>query len=372
MTQDSRPTRRDALIRAGKAAGVLGAAAFVARRAYDRGGWSVAHANGRREVRDFRRGDHGGPSDFAVAHAVAGGATPTQLAARVVDALGGMRRFVSRGDRVVIKPNIGWDRTPLQAANTNPELVAAVVRLALDAGAREVVVTDASCNDPGRCFQRSGIWTRAHRAGANVVLPAEHRFRTMRLRGEVLDEWPVYRNLIEADKVINMPVAKHHNLARYTAAMKNWYGVLGGRRNRLHQSIDVSVADLATFMRPTLTIVDGVRVLLRNGPQGGNVDDTRRMDTVIASIDQVAADAYGCTLIDQRPENLAYLRMGQERGIGTMDWHTLRPREIAFDAHGQSATHALVVPDGVAPADAARAINLALLDAPAIFLSTPA
>ena len=128
-----------------------------------------------------------------------------------------------------------------------------------------MIVTDASCNDPGRCFQRSGIWSRAHRAGAQVVLPADHRFRSMRLRGEVLDEWPVYRTLIEADCVINMPVAKHHNLARYTAAMKNWYGVLGGRRNRLHQSIDMSVADLATFMRPTLTIVDAVRVLLRNG-----------------------------------------------------------------------------------------------------------
>jgi uncharacterized protein (DUF362 family) len=275
-----------------------------------------------------------------------------------LDALGGMRRFVSRGDVVVLKPNIGWDRTPMQAANTNPEVVAQLVTLCLDAGARRVVVTDASCNDPGRCFQRSGIWARAHRAGAEVVLPAEHRFRTMRLRGEVLDEWPVYRTLIEADKVINVPVAKHHNLAKYTAAMKNWYGTLGGRRNRLHQNIDVSIADLATFMRPTLTVVDALRVLLRNGPQGGNVDDTRRMNTLLATVDQVAADAYGCTLIDQRPEHLAYLRMGEERGLGTTRWQNLRPRELALDLHGRAQRHTLVVPQGSDPAAVARAIHL--------------
>jgi uncharacterized protein (DUF362 family) len=353
---DPRPTRREALIRTGKALGVLAGAGLIARTRYDRGGWVVEGAGGTREVRDYRIADHGGVSDFAVAHG-AEGCSPTALVEQAVAAIGGMRRFISRGDIVVIKPNIGWDRTPIQAANTNPEVVATVVRLVLDAGAKRVVVTDASCNDPGRCFQRSGIWTRAHAAGAEVMLPAEHRFRTMRLRGEVLDEWPVYRTLIEADKVINIPVAKHHNLARYTAAMKNWYGTLGGRRNRLHQNIDVSVADLATFMRPTLTIVDAVRVLLRNGPQGGNVDDTRRMNTVVATIDQVAADAYGCTLIGQRPENLAYLRMAEERHIGTTQWQTLRPREIALDTYDRPNRYALVVPSEFDAATIARAIH---------------
>ncbi len=353
---DPRPTRREALIRTGKALGVLAGAGLVARLRYERGGWNAQAARGAREVRDYRLADRGGASDFAVAHGV-DGASPAALVEHAVAALGGMRRFVSRGDVVVIKPNIGWDRTPIQAANTNPEVVATVVRLALDAGAKRVVVTDASCNDPGRCFQRSGIWTRAHRAGADVVLPAEHRFRTMRLRGEVLDEWPVYRTLIEADKVINCPVAKHHNLAKYTAAMKNWYGTLGGRRNRLHQSIDASIADLATFMRPTLTVLDGVRVLLRNGPQGGNVDDTRRMNTVVATIDQVAADAYGCTLIGQRPENLAYLRMAEERRLGTTQWQSLRPREVALDEHGRAERYAIAVPDLADPASVARSIH---------------
>ena len=200
--------------------------------------------------------------------------------------------------------------------------------MAYEAGAKNVVVTDASCNDPNRCFQRSGIWRAAYAKGAEIIVPAEHRFRGMRLKGEVLDDWPVYTPLVQADKLINVPVAKHHNLAKYTGAMKNWYGALGGRRNRLHQSIDLSVADLATFMRPTLTVLDATRVLLRNGPQGGNVDDTRVLNQVIASIDQVAIDAYGCTLIGQKRENIPYLKMGQERGLGTMQWETLRLREV--------------------------------------------
>ena len=121
-----------------------------------------------------------------------------------------------------------------------------------------------------------------------------------------------------------MPVAKHHNLAKFTAAMKNWYGLLGGRRNRLHQNIDVSIADLATFMQPTLTVIDATRVLMRNGPQGGNIADAKDMHMVIASIDQVAADAYACGLIGVKAEELPYLKMGHERGLGTMYWENLR------------------------------------------------
>ena len=110
--------------------------------------------------------------------------------------------------------------------------------------------------------------------------------------------------------------------------MKNWYGVLGGRRNRLHQNIDTSIADLATFMRPTLTVVDAVRVLVRNGPQGGNIDDTKEMHTVVASVDQVAADAFACTLIGQHRDNLPYLKMAHDRLIGTMYWENLRVKEV--------------------------------------------
>ncbi len=333
-----RPSRREVLTRVGAMAGVLGAAAIGARLSWDHGGFGVAQSSAARQVRDYRLAERDAEhAQLAIARAApkeAGDdsphptATPEQLVRRAVEAMGGIGKFVSRGDVVVVKPNIGWDRMPIHAANTNPEVVGAVVRLAFEAGAKKVVVADGSCNDPNRCFQRSGIWRAAYELGADVVLPQEHRFRTMRLKGDVLDEWPIFTTLVDADKVINVPVAKHHNLAKFTAAMKNWYGVLGGRRNRLHQNIDTSIADLATFMRPTLVVMDAWRVLMRNGPQGGNIDDAKDMHTVIASVDQVAADAFGCTLIGQKRENLSYLAMGEQRGLGTSHWENLRVREV--------------------------------------------
>jgi uncharacterized protein (DUF362 family) len=317
-------TRRELLKRVGSGAAVLGGAAALGKLAYDPGGFDLAKSRSAPQTRDFRVGGAGLPADLAIAKDGA----PADLVRRAVDALGGMTRFVSRGDVVVVKPNIGWDRAPIHAANTNPEVVAEVVRLAFDAGAKKVVVTDASCNEPNRCFQRSGIWRATYELGAHVVIPSEGLFKGMRLKGEVLDDWPIYTPLVNADKVINVPVAKHHNLAVYTGAMKNWYGLLGGRRNRLHQNIDVSIADLATFMQPTLTVLDAVRVLMRNGPQGGNIADARDLHTVIASVDQVAADSLGCTLVHKTPEEVRYLAMGESRGLGTRDWRSLRVAEV--------------------------------------------
>ncbi len=311
---------------------MLAASAVLGRALRDRGGFGVAQSGATRQVRDYRIATASQElAELAIARPRPDDQeppTPDTLVRRAVDAMGGMQRFVSRGDVVVIKPNIGWDRMPVHAANTNPDVVAAVIKLVFDAGAKRVVVADGSCNDPNRCFQRSGIWRAAYNLGAEVVLPQEHRFRNMRLKGDVLDEWPIFTTLVEADKVINVPIAKHHNLAKYTAAMKNWYGVLGGRRNRLHQNIDTSIADLATFMRPSLVIVDAIRVLMRNGPQGGNMDDAKDKHTILATVDQVAADAYGCTLIGQHRDNLPYLKMGHERGLGTMYWETLRVKEV--------------------------------------------
>lgn len=318
--------RRDLLKRLGAAGAVIGGAALLGVSRWDRGVPGASGPRSERISRDYRVTD--APPDVADFVVAQGDPDAAALVRKAIGAMGGMRRFVSRGDVVVVKPNIGWDRTPLQAANTSPLVVAEVVRLALDAGAKRVVVTDASCNEPGRCFTRSGIWRAAHEAGAEVTLPEPHLFRAMRLKGELLDEWPVLATLIEADRLINVPVAKHHNLSRYTGAMKNWYGSLGGRRNRLHQKIDLSIADLATFLQPTLTVIDATRVLVRNGPQGGNVADAQDRHTVIASIDQVAADARACTLIGQDPAAIAYLALGEQRGLGTVRWDHLRHREV--------------------------------------------
>ncbi|MFO0762720.1 MAG: DUF362 domain-containing protein [Byssovorax sp.] len=319
-------SRREALQRIGASGLVLGGAAALGRALWDKGHPGDHGALSRPETRDYRGRD--AARDLPALAIAKNDTDPAALARKAVEAVGGMKRFVSRGDIVVVKPNIGWDRTPIHAANTNPLVVAEVVRLCLDAGAKRVVVTDASCNEPGRCFQRSGIWKAAYDMGADVILPAAHRFRGMRLKGEVLDEWPVYTPLVNADKVINVPVAKHHNLAKYTGAMKNWYGSLGGRRNRLHQNIDVSIADLAQFIQPTLTVLDATRVLMRNGPQGGNVADAKDMHEVVCSIDQVAADAYGCELIGRTADEIEYLKMGQSRGLGTMRWREIAWKEV--------------------------------------------
>ncbi|HUE01920.1 MAG TPA: DUF362 domain-containing protein, partial [Bryobacteraceae bacterium] len=201
------------------------------------------------------------------------GGEPRALVQKALEDLGGMRRFVARQDVVVIKPNIAWDRTPEQAANTNPELVAEVVKQCWGAGAKRVIVTDVSCNEPRRCFMRSGIQAAARAEGAEVILPNADMFREVDLGGVVLKSWPVFSPFLEADKIINLPIAKHHELTGCTLGMKNWYGILGGQRNRLHQQIHQSLVDLASFMLPTLTIMDCYRILLRNGPTGGNLED---------------------------------------------------------------------------------------------------
>jgi uncharacterized protein (DUF362 family) len=264
--------------------------------------------------------------DFAEM-AVIQGNDPAALAYRAVEELGGIRRFVSRGDVVVVKPNVAWDRTPEQAATTNPEIVAAVVRMCQDVGAAKVVVTDVSCNEPRRCFQRSGIAAAARNSGAQVVLPEDTKFREIDLQGDVLREWPVCEPFLNADKVINIPIAKHHSLTGCTLGMKNWYGIIGGPRQLLHQRIHESLADLADFMRPTLTILDCYRVLLRNGPTGGNLEDVVLKKTVLASTDPVALDAYAAKAFwTLGPESLPYLKLAAERGLGRLDFEQLRTR----------------------------------------------
>jgi uncharacterized protein (DUF362 family) len=257
--------------------------------------------------------------------AIVQGTRPRELVQRTIQEMGGIRHFIARGDVVVVKPNIGWDRTPEQAANTNPEIVAEVVRLCQEAGAAKVIVTDVSCNEPRQCFQRSGIAEAARAQGAQVILPEERKFREVDLRGDVLRVWPVFEPFLSADKMINIPIAKHHSLTGATLGMKNWYGILGGQRHRLHQRIHESLADLADFMRPTLTILDAYRVLMRNGPTGGNLADVALKQTVIAATDPVALDAYAAKAYwDLDVRTLRYLKLASERGLGTLDFDHLR------------------------------------------------
>ena len=260
--------------------------------------------------------------------AVAHGPSPAAITRASVEALGGMGRFVSRGARVVVKPNIGWDRTEEQAANTNPEVVAELVRLALGAGARSVLVMDNPCNDPRRCYERSGIAAAVRAAGGTIDAFEEGRTRTMKLGGERLTEWKVHPAIVEADVRINVPIAKHHGLGRLTLGMKNWMGSVGGNRGLMHRDLDTSIVDLAAFFRPQLTVVDGVRILLRGGPQGSSLADVRRIDTVVASADPVAAEARGVALHEQAASDYPHIARAAARGLGRSTWSPEEERRI--------------------------------------------
>jgi uncharacterized protein (DUF362 family) len=262
--------------------------------------------------------------DLVVAH----GASPEKIVTAAISAMGGMKKFVSRGDVVVIKPNIGWDRTPEQAGNTNPEVVAAVVRLCFEAGAKKVRVFDRPVNDPRRCYIQSGIAPAAGALGANVDFVDDRKFKDMDIKGEALKSWPLYTELFEADKVINIPIAKHHGSAKLTMSMKNWMGVMGGSRRQIHQKLDESLVDLSMKIKPTLTILDAVRILTANGPQGGDLADVKKLDTVIVGVDQVAIDSYGATLFGMKGNDLGYVTLGNARGMGQMDLSKVRIKKI--------------------------------------------
>jgi len=312
-------TRRDAMLALLRLGGVAAGAAGA-------GVWLSEH-NVRpvpAQAEQARR-DHRTATDPQLPQiTVVQGGEPRALVQKALENLGGIRRFVSRQDVVVIKPNIAWDRTPDQAATTNPEVVAEMVRQCWQAGAKRVVVTDVSCNEPRRCFLRSGIQAAARAEGAEVILPDPELFQEVDIGGVVLKNWPIFKPFLEADKVFNLPIAKHHSLVGVTLGMKNWYGILGGERNRLHQQIHQSLVDLANFMLPTATLMDCYRVLLRNGPTGGNLEDVAIKKTLVAGTDPVAIDAYVAKAYwNLDPEHLPYLQMAAARGLGTVDFAAL-------------------------------------------------
>ncbi len=274
--------------------------------------------------KDFRTGEKGGYPHLAVVH----GKDAEKMVRAAIEKIGGMGRFISPGDKVLLKPNAAWDRQPEQAANTNPLVVAAVVRLCFEARASEVWVTDVSVNDPYRCFARSGIENAVKEAGGKIRLATENDFVLTDLKGESLKIWPVSPFYHQADKLINLPVVKHHSLSKCTIAMKNLYGSLGGQRNRLHQDINTSIADLASAIRPTLTVMDATRVLRRNGPTGGNLSDVTIENTVVAGVDVVAIESYGLRFLDLKVEDVLFIGIAEKRGIGISDVKSLNVAEI--------------------------------------------
>jgi uncharacterized protein (DUF362 family) len=251
-----------------------------------------------------------------------------ELTKKVFDAAGGISQFISRGDVVALKPNFSWARRPELAATSNPELLQSVIRLCLDAGAKKVRIVDNTIHDARRCFAVTEAGRVAKETNADLVYPRSTLMKDMKIHGRRLDVWPVFVPLIEADKVINMPIAKHHSLSSLTIGMKNWIGGVGGRRSALHQDIHQTVVDLAQFFKPTLILVDAINILIRNGPSGGSPADVAAKNTLILSNDPVAADAKAAMLFGHKPEKLGFIQLAQEQGLGTYDFIRLDQKQV--------------------------------------------
>src|SRR5262245_2840463 len=263
---------------------------------------------------------------------VARGERVAAMVRAAVDAIGGIGRFIRRGDVVVIKPNVAFERPAVLGATTHPDVLTALIHLVRDAGAAEVRVADNPIESPQSCFHRSGVQAAAVAAGARVYLPAAGDFETLNVPGATwIESWPFFwRPFVGANKVIGVAPVKDHNLCRASMTTKNWYGLLGGRRNQFHQDIHGIIADLALMLRPTFVLLDGTRVLFRSGPTGGSLGDVKAAHTVVASTDSLAADAFGWhELLERRSEALpAYFDRAAARKLGDPDFKRHHIKEV--------------------------------------------
>ena len=276
---------------------------------------------------DFSLAD-GGPK-LAIVRNVAERGTAVRQG---LTALGGAERFIQRGDRVLLKVNAAFASPPLLGATTHPDLVVELARLCYDAGAAEVVVTDNPINDPESCFAWSGLGSAAQAGGARLALPRPSEFQPATLRGgALLRNWPLligpFRGIT---KLIGVAPVKDHFRSGASLTLKNWYGLLGGRRNLFHQDVHTLIGELAQLVRPTLVVLDGTVSMRANGPTGGSPDDLAPTRTLILATDGVAADAFGATLLGRRVAELPFLGLAAAAGAGTTDWASLHPAEVAL------------------------------------------
>ena len=245
---------------------------------------------------------------------------------RALQTLGGLDQFIKPGDRVVLKVNAAFASPPALGATTHPVLVAELARLCFAAGAASVMVTDNPINDPVSCFALTGIGKAAESAGAQVVLPQSSAFRSVTLAGgQLIKNWPVlFEPLRRATKLIGVAPVKDHHRSGASMAMKNWYGLLGGRRNLFHQDIHTIIFELAKMVRPTLVVLDGLTTLVTNGPTGGALEDLKPTNTLVVGTDQVATDAFGATLLGKTADALPFITKAAAAGLGTAQYETLK------------------------------------------------
>jgi uncharacterized protein (DUF362 family) len=253
-----------------------------------------------------------------------------KLTEKAIEGMGGMKRFVKNGDVVWIKPNIGWDRTPEQAANTNPDVVATLIKLCLDAGAKTIKIGDNPVHAADKSYKASGIAAVAKELGAEVIFLDKTRFKDTDIKGERVKSIPIFPGILECDVVINVPVVKHHRLAEMTACMKNYMGVIE-KRQTFHQGFGACLSDISRFMQPRakLIVVDALRVLKANGPLGGRLEDVDVKTTVAAGVDIVALDSLSAELMGKKGKDVKTVEAGEKAGLGTIDYRSLALRELS-------------------------------------------
>ena len=258
------------------------------------------------------------------------GGEPDLMFDKAIAAMGGMSNYVKKGQSVVVKPNIGWDADPERAANTNPELIKRIIEQCFNAGAKEVYVFDHTCDTWNKCYTNSGIERAAKDAGAKVVAGnSEGYYQEVSVPGgKSLKQAKVHELILDTDVFINVPVLKHHSSARVTISMKNLMGIVWDRRywhkNDLHQCI----ADMPTFRKPDLNIVDAYAVMKRNGPRGVSDADVVPMKSLIMSPDIVAADAAAAMVFGSKPGEIPHIRIADEMKVGNMNLDQLSIKRI--------------------------------------------
>lgn len=257
---------------------------------------------------------------------------PAELTRRVIAAVGGIERYVKPGADVIVKPNIcNANHGPEYASTTNPEVVAAIVALCVGAGAKRVRVMDFPFGGTAQdAYQTSGIAQAVEAAGGEMELMNALKYQAMEIpNAQGLKKTEIYGDILTADTIINVPIAKNHRMATLTLGLKNLMGVVKDRGAMHASGLPQSIVDLATVVKPQLTIIDATRILVANGPTGGNLNDVKQMDTIIASADVVAADAYAATLFGKAGADIAYITMANERGLGQMDLKAIKIEEIS-------------------------------------------
>lgn len=257
-------------------------------------------------------------------------------AARMYDAgikaLGGIERFVKKGQTVVVKPNIGWNVPPENGGNTNPELVQRVVESCFEAGAGKVYVFDHTCNTEASCYKNSGIAEAVKKAkGTMVTGSVQSHYHEVEIPGaEVLKKTEVHELIMNADVFINIPVLKNHMATLVTAAIKNLMGCIWDRMAYHYSDLSRSIAEFCLYRKPDLNIVDAYTVMTRNGPRGVSPEDLKLMKMQIISTDIVAADAAAIKIYGAEPESIAHVKIAHELGIGNMNLNELKIKKITI------------------------------------------